>query len=166
MTHKTITLLLPTSLYERLRQRAAQAQRSVEEEAREALASAVGEQDTLPANLEAAIAPMALLSDAELWQACRTRLPQSAVEQLEALHLKRQREGLTEAEAATTAALVHQYERVMLIRAQAAALLKQRGHDVSGLLPDWLDEWAADESGYEDEAWPELRSALFGGTDE
>lgn len=109
---------------------------------------------------------MTLLSNSELWQACRTRLPQDAIEQLESLHRKRQREGLTEAEAATTAALVHQHKRVMLIRAQAAALLKQRGHDVSGLLHDWLDEWAADESGYEDEAWPELWSALLGGANE
>ncbi len=29
--------------------------------------------------------------------------------------------------------LVRQYERVMLVRAHAAALLKQRGHDVSEL---------------------------------
>jgi plasmid stability protein len=165
MSSRQITLDLPEAAFRRLQERALQTGRSVEEEAREVLASAVGEQDTLPADLDAAIAPMTLLSDAELWQACRTRLPQAAVEQLEALHFKRQREGLTEAEAATTAVLVHQYERVMLSRAQAAALLKQRGHDVSGLLPDWLDEWAADESGYEDEAWPELRSALLGGAD-
>lgn len=27
-------------------------------------------------------------------------------------------------------------------------------------LVELLDEWAADESGYEDEAWPELQAAL------
>jgi hypothetical protein len=32
------------------------------------------------------------------------------------------------------AALLRLYERVMLVRAGAAALLKQRGHDVSVLL--------------------------------
>jgi plasmid stability protein len=134
MTSQLVTLELPTPLYERLRDRAALARRSVEAEARETLASAIQESDALPADLEAAIAPLTLLSDAELWQAGRTRLPQDAVEQLESLHLKRQREGLTEAEVAITDALIHQYERVMLIRAQAAALLKQRGHDVSALL--------------------------------
>jgi len=32
------------------------------------------------------------------------------------------------------AALVRHYERTMLVRAQAAALLKQRGHDVRDLV--------------------------------
>ena len=134
MSLQTVMLELPEPLYERLRNRAAQSQRSVEAEAREALASALQERDSLPADLEAAIAPLALLSDAELWQVGRTRLSQETVEQLEELNLKRKREGLTKAEDTTAAALIHQYERVMLIRAEAAALLKQRGHDVSPLL--------------------------------
>lgn len=134
MSSQIVTLELPEPLYARLRDRAAQAQRSVEAEAREALTSAIQEGDTLSADLEAAIAPLALLSDTELWQAARTRLPQDTVDQIAELNLKRQREGLTEAESATTAALLHQYERVMLIRAEAAALLKQRGHDVASLL--------------------------------
>jgi len=46
---------------------------------------------------------------------------------------KRQSEGLTETEYKDVARLVRQYEQTMLIRAQAAALLKQRGHDVSSL---------------------------------
>jgi hypothetical protein len=64
------------------------------------------------------------------WQ---THLPADAAARLEELHLKRQREGLTEQQENEAAALIRQYERVMLIRAQAAALLKQRGHDVTGL---------------------------------
>lgn len=134
MPSRRITLNVLDAVHRRLQEHTLQTCRSVEEEAWEALTTAVDDHDTLPADLEATIAPMVALSDAELWQAGRTRLPQEAVEQLENLHLKRQREGLTEAEAATTAALVHQCERVMLIRAQAAALLKQRGHDVSRLL--------------------------------
>jgi plasmid stability protein len=134
MTSQLVTLELPTPLYERLCDRAALARRSVEAEVRETLASAIQESDALSADLEAAVAPLSLLSDTELWQAGRTRLPQEAADQLAALHLKHQCGGLTEAEAATAAALIYQYERVMLIRAQAAALLKQRGHDVSALL--------------------------------
>lgn len=134
MSSQIVTLELPKLLYERLRDRAALSQRSVEFEAQAVLASALQESDSLPAELEAAIAPLALLSDAELWQAGRIRLPQEVVEQLAALNLKHQREGLTEAEDATAAALIHEYERVLLIRAESAALLKQRGHDVSALL--------------------------------
>jgi hypothetical protein len=98
------------------------------------LATAVPVTEDLPADLEAAISPLTVLGAAALWQAARSHFPTDAAQQLEELHLKRQREGLTEAEAQTTATLVRQYERAMLARAQAAAILKQRGHDVSSLL--------------------------------
>lgn len=90
--------------------------------------------DELPADLAEAILPLSLLDDGSLWRAARTRLSAESAEQLESLHLKRQREGLTEAETQTLSGLVRQYERTMLVRAQAVALLKQRGHDVSQLL--------------------------------
>lgn len=61
-------------------------------------------------------------------------MPVEAAEQLEQLHFKRQREGLTAVETDEAAALLQRYERVMLVRARAAATLKQRGHDVSVLL--------------------------------
>ena len=73
------------------------------------------------------------MDDAALWQAARSRLSAEASAQLEVLHIKRQRKGLSETEARTLAELVQQYERSMLIRARAAAILKLRGHDLSGL---------------------------------
>jgi len=91
--------------------------------------------DELPADLNEAISPLTLLDDQALWRAARSHLPAEAAAQMENLHLKRQREGLTEAEVQMLAGLVRQYERMMLVRAQAAALLKQRGHDVSELAP-------------------------------
>jgi len=90
----------------------------------------------LPADLAEAISPLSLLDDESLWRAARTRLPAESATQLESLHLKRQREGLTEAETQTLSGLVRQYERTMLVRAQAVALLKQRGHDVSHLIAE------------------------------
>ena len=57
---------------------------------------------------------------------CPSRLPR----ELESLHIKRQREGLLECEAQELADLVWQYERFIVVRAQAAALLQQRGHAV------------------------------------
>ena len=68
------------------------------------------------------------------WQAGRSRMAPDAAESLSELNAKRQREGLTEAEQQESELLVRQYERAMLVRAQAAALLKQRGHDISSLL--------------------------------
>ncbi|MGO9922462.1 MAG: hypothetical protein ACLQIB_48175, partial [Isosphaeraceae bacterium] len=73
------------------------------------------------------------MDDAALWQAARSRLSKKEAAQLEVLHLKRQKVGISESEASALAELVQRYERSMLVRAQAAALLKQRGCDLSGL---------------------------------
>jgi hypothetical protein len=78
--------------------------------------------DDLPVDLNEAISPLSLLDDAALWRAARSRMADETAAQLEALHLKRQRDGLTATEDQTLAGLVRQYERVMLVRAQAAAL--------------------------------------------
>jgi plasmid stability protein len=134
MTLQTVTLNVPDVLYARLKQRAQQANRTVEAELLEVLATAVPVADELPADLEAALSPLALLDDESLWRAAQNQLAPEAAAELENLHLKRQREGLTAAETQTLAGLVRQYERAMLVRAQAAALLKQRGHDVSSLV--------------------------------
>jgi len=134
MTVQPVTLNLPGPLYNRLKRLAEQAHRTVEAELLEVVATAVPVADELPADLVEAISPLALLDDEALWRAARSRLSPAVAAQMESLHLKRQREGLTEAEAQTLAGLVRQYERAMLVRAHAAALLKQRGHDVSGLI--------------------------------
>jgi hypothetical protein len=134
MSVQPITVNLPTILYSRLRRRAEQNRRTVEAELLEVVTTAVPVANELPADLNEAISPLSLLNDAALWRAARSRLASETAAQLEALHLKRQRDGLTATEEQTLAGLVRQYERVMLVRAQAAALLKQRGHDVSELL--------------------------------
>jgi hypothetical protein len=90
--------------------------------------------DELPADLAAAISPLSLLDDESLWRVARSSLSSEAAAQLEELHDKQQSQGLTDAEVQAVAMLVRDYERAMLIRAQAAAILKQRGHDVSRLL--------------------------------
>jgi plasmid stability protein len=135
MAGHAVTLDIPDTLYSRVKQRAEQSHRSIEDELLEMLAAAPSATDQLPDDLAGAIAPLALLDDAALWRAARHHLSASTAARLEALHFKRQSEGLTDAESATLAGLVRQYERAMLVRAQAAALLKQRGHDVSILLP-------------------------------
>lgn len=134
MTAQPITVNLPSELYEQLRIRAEHRQHSVAAEMLDLLAMVVPVADELPADLQAAITPLALLDEADLWRAARHRLPTDAAEQLENLHLKRQCEGLTVSEDQARVALVRQYERAMLVRAQATALLKARGHDVASLL--------------------------------
>ncbi|HEV3237588.1 MAG TPA: hypothetical protein VGZ25_11410 [Gemmataceae bacterium] len=130
----TLTLQLPDVIYTHLKQRAEHSQRSVEAELLDLVASAVPATNQLPTDLAEAIAPLALLDDAALWKAARVHLPQDASVRLENLHLKRQREGLTEVEAQTLAGLMREYERGLVVRAEAVALLGQRGHDVSELV--------------------------------
>jgi hypothetical protein len=96
-------LNLPGHLYNRLKPRAEQAHRTVEAELLEGVAPAVPVADELPAELSEARSPLALLDDEALWRAARSHLPAEAAVQMENLHLKRQREGLTETEAQTLA---------------------------------------------------------------
>ncbi len=134
MAVRPVTVNLPDPLYERLRRRAEQTQRTVEAELLEVVATAVPASEELPAYLAEAIAPLAQLDDEVLSETARSHFPVEAAERLEALHLQKQAEGTSPAEAEELAALLREYERAMLVRARAAAILKQRGHDVSGLL--------------------------------
>lgn len=94
---------------------------------------AVPAADELPPELAEAISSLAHLDDETLQRAARSHFSAERATELEALHLKRQDEGLTEEEAQRAAELTHQYERAMLIRAQAMVLLMQRGYDISAL---------------------------------
>lgn len=135
MSVEPITLNLPGHLYDRLRRRAEQSHRTIEAELLEVVAWAVPVAEDLPDDLNESMASLELLDDAALWRAARSHLPAETAEQLERLHLKRQREGLSDREPQVLAGLVRQYERSMLVRAQAASLLQRRGHDVSELAP-------------------------------
>jgi hypothetical protein len=80
-----------------------------------------------------AIAALHLLGDEELWRAARQRLAPEKSSEIEELHRKRQSDGLAASELEALATLMKEYTRLMLVRARSAALLKQRGHDVSEL---------------------------------
>lgn len=134
MTVQDVTIRLPKALYEQLLSRAARRQRTVADEVLDVLTGATPATEALPDELERAIAQLISVDDAALWQAARSHMPTDAVERLQELNLKRQREGLVEAEQQESDVLIRQYERSMLMRAQAAALLKQRGHDISTIL--------------------------------
>jgi len=133
MSIQPVTLHLPKSLYNQIRRKAEKSHRTVEAEILEVVASAIPASDELPDELAQAIADLKLLDDESLWRAARSHLPAESSSVMERLHLKRQQEGLSEIEVQSLAGLVRQYERAMLVRAQASALLKNRGHDISGL---------------------------------
>lgn len=125
---QTLVVNVPSELYVRIKKRADEAHRSVEDEA------AVLLETTVPMEPEQALASLRLLDNAGLQQAARSRLAAELAAELEALHLKQQREGLSAAESVRCAELMQAYERSMLVRAEAAALLQQRGVVVSSLI--------------------------------
>lgn len=133
MTSQTVTVQLPETLYQQVKQRARQMQRSIEDELVAVVSAALPTIDDLPDDIADDMAQLAYLTDDELWQAARTILTALQSEQMQELLSKRQREGLTPQEEEEAKRLVHYYDRTMLVRAQAVVLLKERGHDISSL---------------------------------
>ena len=134
MSLHPVMVKLPKHLYNRVQSRAKLTKRSVESELLAVVAQAMEAEDELPDDLSTLLDELSLLEDKALWRAARGTMKSAEFAKLEKLQLKRQRGGLSEAESQMLDHLVHQYEKHMLVRARSAAILKQRGHDVSKLL--------------------------------
>jgi len=128
---QAITLNLPRTVYERIRQAAEKVQRPVDEVLVEAVTAVAPVMDTTSERLRTTLAQMAYLNDAALWQVARATMPAEQRERLEVLHHQQQCQELMAEERAEEQALLALYRETLLIRAQAAVLLKQRGYDVS-----------------------------------
>ncbi len=99
----------------------------------EVAATEAAEEDRLSTDLAQAVAGLQVLDDQALWLAARSRLAAEQKDQIEALNYKQQSEGLTQAERQRQEQLLSACDRVMLVRAHAAKLLRERGHDISEL---------------------------------
>lgn len=127
-------LNLPDDLFERLKHLAENDHRSVEEEALNMLAASIPEDDALPPELRQLLDSMQGLDDESLWHAARNDLARKASVEIRRLQTRRKRQGLTVDGQQRLGHLLRQYDRGILIRSQALALLKQRGHDIAPLL--------------------------------
>ncbi len=78
---------------------------------------------------------MRFLSDEALWAAAQPSLAPAQRQRLEQLNHIGGERPFTEAEAAEQAALLEAYDRSVLRRAQALAVLAQRGHPISPEVP-------------------------------
>lgn len=87
----------------------------------------------LPESLSTSLGELSSLHDRALWKVARDPFPAEAASRLEDLNLKDQREALTSSEKNERDELLSGYERVMVLRAEAARLLNERGYDVSTL---------------------------------
>jgi len=128
MIDPTVTLTLPTRVYQNLQRRAQQHQRPLEDEATLTLAAAVATEDALPDDLSAALDALATLDDETLERVSHS---QPTVEDgilLDALVDTRRRRPLTPGEEQMLVALVERHDRAMALRAEAVALLHAAGH--------------------------------------
>jgi hypothetical protein len=128
-----VTLNVPEAAYEKIQRAAEKVQRPVDELLVEAIVAVAPTIESASADLNAALAQMAYLNDAALWQAARSTMAPEQRERLATLHDIQQRRPLSTAEQAENQALLRLYREALLVRAQAAVLLKQRGYDVGDL---------------------------------
>lgn len=131
MAYHPVTINLPDNVYKQIRQAAEKKQRSVNEVLVEAVTAVAPTMDLPASRLRSELAHMTYLNDAALWQIARATLSPEQRERLELLHRQQQQSSLTDEEVAEVAELEQLYRDTLLIRAQAAILLKQRNYDIA-----------------------------------
>ena len=141
MSPQTVTIHLPEAFYERMRRAAQIQQRPLEEFLLDAAITGTPLLDDLPPELADEMAALALLNDAALWRVARRSLSAKDQERLDTLLQKKGCGKLLPEEREILDELLAEYEHVVLARAHAAVLLKQRGYDVSD--PSVLNEPAS-----------------------
>ena len=138
MTYQPVTVRLPDQLYERVRQRAQARNRSLESELIQVVQTGLDiddEEHDIASEIESELTQLPFLADDDLWRAAQLTIPVATSERMEELLWKSKAEGLTHAEREEAERLQFLGQRVMLIRAEAAVLLKNRGFDISILKP-------------------------------
>jgi hypothetical protein len=131
MLMESVKLDLPESLYRRLESTAHAMARPLQEVMLHALQ--MGSPpiwDDAPPEFQVDLAAMDRLNDATLWQIARSRRTSDELVRYDELLQRNQDSLLTDREQLELQSLRKEAERFMLRKAQAAALLKWRGHRV------------------------------------
>jgi hypothetical protein len=131
MNETQVIIELPITAFEQLQVAAREQHRSVREVARDLILRELPGLPSLPPDVNTELAAFADLSSEVLWLLARSTLTEAEQQELAWLNDEAQRHPLTQSEAARQQALVEAYDRVLVRRAQAAALLKMRGFDLS-----------------------------------
>jgi plasmid stability protein len=135
MATTTITLNIPNEIYERIKHRAEQTQRSVETELMEVVVSAIPVENDTDSENQRAVESLKFLDNKALWRIARRQLSKKEADKIETLHFKRQDEGLTNQETETLRLLMKKYDRTFLLRNMAMKMLMERGFDISEFAP-------------------------------
>ncbi|MCL1472654.1 hypothetical protein [Argonema antarcticum] len=131
MQVETVTLKIPETLYQRLVNTASATQRPLEEIILHALqVGSPPEWDDVPEEFQADLSALDKLDDNTLWQILNSRKTAAEIERYNTLLQANSNSTLTEVERLELMALRHEADRFMLRKAQAAVLLRWRGHTV------------------------------------
>lgn len=131
MVTETITLQIPQILYQRLVNTAHAQRRPIEEVIVHALQ--VGSPpawDDVPEEFQADIAALDKLDDNSLWQIVRSCKTAEQMERYDWLLERNSSGNITDVEKLELIKLRQETDRFMLCKAQAAVLLRWRGHNV------------------------------------
>jgi len=135
MDSQTVTLHLPDATYQRLVELSTQSERPLTEETVHLLSSALATDEVLTSDISAQLAHLSLLTDDELWNTATSIASEEDNELMQGLLEKRQRTGLISNEIEQLQVLSAHFNQIMMTRAKAAAILLERGHDISALAP-------------------------------
>lgn len=130
---QTLTLRLPDLIYQRLVDLAQKSDRPLEEETVSLINAALMTDAELVADISDRLNQLALLTDEELWSAAKFQASEDDNDLMQELLEKRQRQGLTLEEVEQVQVLSKHFNHIMMVRAKSAALLAERGHDISTL---------------------------------
>jgi hypothetical protein len=114
MAGPEVTIQIPAYIYEQVRRAAKAAHRPVGDVLAEALLAVVPP-DSAPEQLRSALAQMAYLNDAALWQAARATMPPEQRDRLAGLHDEQQRRDLSDEERAEEQALLDLFRQTVLV---------------------------------------------------
>lgn len=127
----TVTLQVPEILYQRLVNTAHATQQPIEKVMLHALkVGSPPEWDDVPEEFQADLAALDKLDDNSLWNIAKSRTTTAAMERYLILLEGNQNGTLTDAEKQELKELRYEADRLMLCKAQAAVLLRWRGHFV------------------------------------
>ena len=130
MTTRTVSVQVPEPIFRKLKRAADVTCRPVEEVLAATLNAALPEPSGLPPELADELASMHLFSDDALWAATEPSLSPTEQRRLGQLNRIADQRSLTKAEKAEQERLLTAYHRSVLRRAQALAILAQRGHPI------------------------------------
>jgi hypothetical protein len=123
---QTVTLKLPVALIERAQLAATVLNYPLEQVLTDVLAATLPDLTTAPAGLQAELVQMSFLDDQQLWEIAHSQLSDAEQVQLQQLNESELGRPLNAEEYEQQQSLLNEYERVMVRKARAYALLSAR----------------------------------------